>query len=280
MSRQAKPTYLTPALAKGLDILELLALEPAGLSKAEIARRLRRTPPEVFRMLVCLEERGYIARPLGDDLICLTLKLFQMAMEHPPAKRMIAEALPIMREAARAMRQSCHLAVVDDAQVVILAQADSPASQEFHVRAGSTADLMEAASGYVVLAFQGADTREHMVEQWRERTKRRVPPDLEKHLARIRKVGSEVRPSYVVKGIINVSFPIFDSYTHAMAALTTPYIERTDHTSSVEKVQAYLRHASAQITEAIGGRTLVAGNDEQIASALHEQESQTNARTS
>src|SRR6266446_1646049 len=88
-----KPTeivlpYPTPALEKGLDILELLASEPTGLTKSEVARRLGRTISEIFRMLVCLEERGYIAQSPDSDRYHLTLYLFRLAREHPPIKRM------------------------------------------------------------------------------------------------------------------------------------------------------------------------------------------------
>ena len=38
--------YRAPALDKGLDILELLAREEEGLSQAEIAKALGRTPNE------------------------------------------------------------------------------------------------------------------------------------------------------------------------------------------------------------------------------------------
>jgi DNA-binding IclR family transcriptional regulator len=252
--KAAKRIYVAPALEKGLDILELLAVEPGGLTKAEIARRLGRTSSEIFRMLVCLEARGYISRPDGDEFIHLTLRLFQMALEHPPAKRMIAEALPIMREAARAINQSCHLAVIDDGQIVILAQVDSPASQGFYVRAGSTVELMEAGSGHVILAFQRPDSRTHIVERWRERTRKKVPADLYDHLARIRETGFEVRPSYVVEGVVDVSCPILDNFSQAIAAITVPYIGRTSHRTSIEMVQKHLRHATEQITQAIGGR--------------------------
>jgi DNA-binding IclR family transcriptional regulator len=254
--KAAKRTYVAPALEKGLDILELLALEPGGLTKAEIARRLGRTSSEVFRMLVCLEARGYISRPKGDEFIHLTLRLFQMALEHPPAKRMITEALPIMREAARAINQSCHLAVVDDGQVVILAQVDSPASQGFYVRAGSTVELMEAGSGHVILAFQKPDNRTHIVDRWRERTRKKVPADLDDHLARICETGFEVRPSYVVEGVVDVSCPILDNFSQAIAAITVPYIGRASQRTSIETVQKHLRQVSEQITQAIGGRAV------------------------
>lgn len=54
--------YATPALVKGLDVLELLARQPAGLTKSQLARELNRTVSEIFRMLICLERRGILRR--------------------------------------------------------------------------------------------------------------------------------------------------------------------------------------------------------------------------
>src|SRR5260370_222407 len=87
-----KSSYATPALDKGLDILELLAHEPAGLTKSEIARRLKRTVSEIFRMLLTLEARGYTSQP-EDDRYSLTLHLFRLVQEHPPTERRMTEAL-------------------------------------------------------------------------------------------------------------------------------------------------------------------------------------------
>ena len=52
--------YSAPALSKGLDILELLATQPAGLKKTEIAAELGRTVNELYRMLAVLESRGFV----------------------------------------------------------------------------------------------------------------------------------------------------------------------------------------------------------------------------
>ena len=43
-------SYATPALGKGLDILELLARHPTGMTKSQMARELNRTVSEVFRI--------------------------------------------------------------------------------------------------------------------------------------------------------------------------------------------------------------------------------------
>ena len=50
--------YRAPALDKGLDILELLSATDAGLTQAEIAKSLERSPNEIYRMLDRLVRRG------------------------------------------------------------------------------------------------------------------------------------------------------------------------------------------------------------------------------
>src|SRR5216684_5122756 len=151
---KASSRYPTPALEKGLDILELFASEPSGLTKSDVARKLGRTISEIFRMLLCLEERGYISQSRDGERYRLTLRLFKLVQEHPPTKRMIAEALPIMQQVAHEISQSCHLGVLEGGNVVIVAQVDSHASSGFYVRTGAVIDLMHAATGHVILAHQ------------------------------------------------------------------------------------------------------------------------------
>src|ERR1700743_2284019 len=86
--------YSTPALEKGLDVIELLAHQPAGLTKSQIARELKRTISEIFRMLLCLERRGYISQ-VTEERYSLTLKLFKLVQEHPPTERLMADSLPL-----------------------------------------------------------------------------------------------------------------------------------------------------------------------------------------
>jgi DNA-binding IclR family transcriptional regulator len=247
-----KQGYAAPALEKGLDVLELLARQPGGLTKSEVARALDRTISEIFRMLVTLEERGYIAHG-PDERYALTLKLFQLVQEHPPTERLLAEALPEMHHLAHVTMQSCHLGVVELGSVTILAQVNPPTRVGFFVRLGSTLDMMSGASGYVILAYQTPSQRERMLEEWRRETGRRPPRDLHAHLARIRKAGFEKRTSYEVKGIVNISSPVFDERGSAMAALTVPYIQHTGRATPMASVVQELRKAAAAITAKLGG---------------------------
>jgi DNA-binding IclR family transcriptional regulator len=247
-----KRYYPTPALEKGLDILELFASTPEGLTVSEVARRLDRTVSEIFRMILCLEHRGYLAHSANKDKYQLTLRLFRLAQEHPPTKRLVTEALPAMHRLAYRLRQSCHLGIIDGGHVVILAQVDSPESTGFYVKMGSKVDLMHAATGHVILAHQSEYTRERAIEEWRLETKKRKPADLDKHLAKISVRGYEKRASYEVAGIVNISFPVMNVQGQAIAGLTIPFVKRLEDTIAISDAVSSLREASREISEAMG----------------------------
>ena len=52
--------YRAPALDKGLDILELLAQQPQGLTRAEIVKEMDRSASEIYRMLERLVARAFL----------------------------------------------------------------------------------------------------------------------------------------------------------------------------------------------------------------------------
>src|SRR3984893_14073181 len=250
--REGKRYYPTPALEKGLDILELFASTPEGLTVSEVARRLDRTMSEIFRMLLCLEQRGYLAQSANKDRYHLTLRLFRLGQEHPPTKRMVTEAMPIMHWVAHELRQSCHLGVLDGGHVVILAQVDSPESTGFYVKMGSKVDLMHAATGHVILSHLNEDARERAIDEWRSETKKRKPVDLDEHLAKILARGHERRASYEVAGVVNISFPGLNVQGQAIAGLTVPFVKRIEDTIGIADAVNSLRQASRKISEAMG----------------------------
>ena len=250
---EEKNSYATPALEKGLDVIELLAHQPGGLTKSEISRELKRTVSEIFRMLLCLERRGYIAQ-VESERYALTLKLFRLVQEHPPTERLITEALPVMHHLAHETQQSCHMGIIEGAQVTILAQVNPSTSIGFYVKLGSSVELMEATTGYVILAHQDEEHRARTLAEWKRLTEDDLPADLHAHLARVKRQGFESRPSYKVRGVTNISYPIFDERGSAIGALTVPYIQLIDPVANASQVSAALKEASREITAAIGGR--------------------------
>ena len=203
-------------------------------------------------MILCLERRGYLAQTANKERYQLTLRLFRLAQEHPPTKRLVTEALPVMHALAHELRQSCHLGIIDGAHVVILAQVDSPESTGFYVKMGSKVDLMHAATGHVILAHLNEDARERAITEWRQETKRRKPADLEMHLEKIASRGYERRASYEVAGVVNISFPVLNVQGQGIAGLTVPFVKRLEDKVSLSEVVSALRKASQRISEAMG----------------------------
>ena len=76
---------------------------------------------------------------------------------------------------------------------------------------------------------------------------------LKTELARIRADGHEVRDSFVVRGIVNISVPVFDHSGHAAAALTVPYLERYDDPIGFEDCRKAVIEAAATISRGLGG---------------------------
>ncbi len=167
--------YTAPALEKGLDIMELLAADPAALTRSEIAQRLRRTIGEVFRMRACLDERGYICQVGADERHQLTLKLFEVAHQHGPLQRLVGAARPLMQQVAEMTGRSCHLAMLSHSEVIVVAQVDAPGKMGLAVRLGANIDLLDTASGHVILAFQKNETQTRILETWRRRSGRHIP---------------------------------------------------------------------------------------------------------
>ncbi|TAH37238.1 MAG: IclR family transcriptional regulator [Planctomycetota bacterium] len=242
--------YRAPALGKGLDILEYLADQPHGAAAAEIARGIGRSRSEIFRMLMCLEERSFIARG-QDERFRLTARLFELAHRHPPTKVLLENALPAMRRLASRAAQSCHLGVLHDASVLIVAQVDAPGFVSVGVHVGALRDLTSSASGATLLAFQEPEARGYLLEQALLSAPARRA--LEQRLRLVARRGYEERPSAVVRGIVDISAPIRDHRGVAIAALTAPCLQQSGDVPPLDDVRRMLQQAAAEITERIGG---------------------------
>ncbi|MCX5495959.1 IclR family transcriptional regulator [Kaistia dalseonensis] len=248
--------YRAPALDKGLDILELLAATDQSMTQAEIAKALNRSPNEIYRMLDRLVRRGYVARVLGDRYE-LTLRLFALAHQHAPVRRLVSQALPVMRNFSKDAEQACHLAVYDRGRVVVVAQMDAPSYWSYSIRVGAHVGLYNTGSGHVLLAFATPALRA-MMEAEREREGRMDdearPDGLDERLALIRLQGYELMPSLQSEAVYNLSVPVLGANDTALGALTCPFLPRIDRSNVPDMMEALgiLRGASRELSQVLG----------------------------
>jgi len=155
--------YHVPALEKGLDILEALSKSVVPLTLSDLARDLERGRNELFRMLICLEDRGYIVRNESNDAFTLSLKLFQLAHRHSTVKRLLAHAVPKMVKLAEEIRECCHIAVIDQGALVVLEQVMSPEIFNLAIKIGSRQSIIHTPSGRLLLAYMPVQQRDALL---------------------------------------------------------------------------------------------------------------------
>lgn len=247
--------YRVPALERGLDILEQLSTSEAGISRAGLAEAMGCSVSQIFRMLDCLQRRNYISLNPRDNLFALTPRLFELAHRHPPTRRLIGLALPMMRAAAIRAHQSLHLSIFDDGEALVLVQVDALEDSGYFVKPGTRRDVFLTASGRVLLAFQTPEDRRTMFASAVAKTTELMPESEFMHRVEvIRLQGFEEMPSLQISGIHNLSFPVMDVRGHAVAAMTMPFLRRTDMPSSLDAARESLRAAAAELSQALGYR--------------------------
>lgn len=203
-------------------------------------------------MLSVLQDRGYVAQDPISDRYVLTTFLFEIAHRIPKIRRLTAFAGPLMRALTKSINQSVHLAIASDESVLVVGQVDSPGNNTMAVRLGAKIDLWQASSGRVILA--------HLPEEEVAQFFANVPlpqgmseTQIRAELTQIKKNGLEVRDSFMVRGIVNISAPIIDHSGRATAALTVPHIERYNETISFENCREELIKTAAALTQSLGG---------------------------
>lgn len=238
--------YSAPALEKGLDVLELLAARGGPLTLSQMANELSRSVGELFRMVEALIRRGYIAPAESGEGLELTDKLFALALARPPARSLLEHALPEMTQLARAIGQSCHLAVASNEQMVVIARIEAPGNEGYSVRVGNRRPLVVSTSGLVLYAFQPPNIR----AEWRTRLAPTVSGNawkaFEERAAMARTKKYVRADSDVTRHIIDLSAPIMSPQGVA-AALTCPFIE-TPKALPIKDTVVAIRRAADEIS--------------------------------
>lgn len=250
----AEGRYRAPALDKGLDILEVLSGQARGLTRAEIVKALGLSPSQIYRMLDRLVARGYVARLDGGDRYALTMRMFLLATRHPPLRRLLAEAQPLMDEFSGRIGQSCHLVVPERGTGIVVAQASPMGHWEFRARLGAQLDLFTTSSGLTLLAFQDPADVLQTLGCWGLGDAAHRLAGLDAHLAEVRAQGARIGPSGQMAGVTDISVPVLGPGGVAVAALTCAFIAHPDAAQGHDRDRALaaLRSAASALAAAEG----------------------------
>jgi DNA-binding IclR family transcriptional regulator len=249
----AKTKYFVPALEKGLDILEALAIAVVPQSLTDLSRTLNRTPSELFRMLDALEQRAYISRDLISDGYYLTLKLYELAHTHSPVDHLLRAAAEPMRALAESIHESCHLSILHGPMLMVIAQAESPEPVRLSIEVGYRVQPLTTASGRVLVSMLEDSTRSRFLAA--DATYAAMTRTQRQHFStsvpQIRKSGHFVAPSTRRTGI-DISCIIGNPAIEVSAALGVPIMPGGPNQGKETKLIPTIQKCANQITTALG----------------------------
>lgn len=241
--------YPVPAVDKALDILELLADSSNGLSLTGIADALGRTKQELFRVLVRLQERGYLVRDDAQSYR-LSTKLFEIGSQHAGTQSLIAHAMPHMERLARTLRESCHLNIVTQNRMLVVARAEGDADVLLAVRIGATFQLHQRVSGLVGLAWQPEHRRRDYWKLVREPADRVAAAETK--LAAIRRLSYAHEDSPIVMGVKDCAAPVLAGGGSLLGVLCVSHLCRKDDSDKHAEIVRAVTDCAARISAEFG----------------------------
>lgn len=248
------PNYPVPALEKGLDIIETLAAAAVPQSLAELAARLDRSSSELFRMLNCLERRRYLKRDSASGKYALTLKLYTLAHAHSVIEKLLRVSSAPMQALTEKVRESCHLSVMQEEQLVVVAQQESPERVRLSIEVGAVFDPVCTASGRLLLAQLEPEEQDRVIaaSDAGRALSARAAQELRGTLAEVRRRGISTAESETIEGVRDLAVLVGNRDTGVFAALAITRLLRRGQRGDESALVAAMQKTAQEITTTLG----------------------------
>lgn len=146
--------------ARVLDIVEVLAAAPQGLSFTEIGRRLDLPKSSLHGLLATLTGRGYIAYDAERHIYSLGIRVWEHGQAYLRHQDLLGEAHRAMEAIVREINETVQLAVLDGLENVYLDKVDCSHPVRLQSEVGKRLEAHATGLGKVLLAYLPPDELE------------------------------------------------------------------------------------------------------------------------
>lgn len=185
--------YSIRAVARAIDILDMLGAKGSGVSLVDIARGIGLPKSSTFRYLATLEGRGYVVR---DSNEIFRASGGRSAMRPRDVARLLGAATGRMQELCRRFEETVNLGTIDGHFIAYLQVVESPRAMRFAAAQGGTDPIHSSALGKAISAGMPSQVvREILaVEGMPAQTKRTItdPESFLRELEQVRAQGYAV----------------------------------------------------------------------------------------
>jgi len=247
------------AVGRTLDILDLLARSPEGISLSDLAKAVGMPKSSVFRYAAVLEARRYVMRDVHNGHYRLGLAAF--SFHTPPLRALATRAKPWLEQLRDEFQETINLGVLDGGRVVYLEVVESPKAMRLSARPGDHDFIHASALGKAIAAGIDDDSLRKIFEiEGLPRLTSRTITDVEEYmrtLSRVRELGYATDSSEAEEGAccVAVAVPLQDIPLRAAISLSSP-ATRFPRADEILNVVAKLRDAAAEIAASVAPEPL------------------------
>jgi len=214
MESSPQNKYNIPILAKGMELIELIAQHPKGLTIQEIVNILGHSKTSIYRIICSLEEMGYLRKDLQTGSFSLTRKMFKIGLSTLGTTTIIEHAYDSMRRLRDKLRETVVLGTLMGTKIVILEQVIGSHHFSFILKPGMGVCLHASAPGKAFLANIENWERDEILSKieltrYTDRTITSLP-DFLVELNRVRENGYGLDMGEELSGVRCIGAPIFN----------------------------------------------------------------------
>ena len=156
--------YLSRAVAKSLEILELLQARQSPMVLNEVARQIKLSKTSAFRLLCTLQASGYLTQQEAGsyDLVPEVRRIVSSRF----LIRLLKIATPLMSDLGRELRETINLAALFENRVEVIAVEESPEIIRMTNVIGHILPPNASSLGKVISAFQPDERREKLLRSY------------------------------------------------------------------------------------------------------------------
>ncbi len=248
--------YRIAVVDRTLDLFEAIAnaREPVGVS--DLAREIGATKSAVFRILVNLERRGYVARDPVTSKCQLAGKLILLGQQALETIDLRAQARPVLEDLHARFNETVNLGILAGSLISYVDMIESDQGLRMAARVGVTEHMHSTALGKAVLSFLPKDEQEDVLARALPRRTERTLTDpalLREEIAKIRRTGIAEDRGENEDGARCFGAPIFNHQGRVIGAVSVSSPESRFDDDRLIQVSGAVRDAAIAITTSIGG---------------------------
>lgn len=243
---------LVGSLARGLQVMEILAANPAGLTLTEMADRAGLTRAGARRFLLTLVASGYASQQ-GRKFV-LSSRLISLSRTWISGQTLWAYAEPFMHDLSQRLNESCSAAVLADEDVVYVARVAGQRILSVALHVGTRLPAICTAMGRVLLSgLQPAELDRFLARAKIEKRTAKTITDrtrLGEIIAEIRIKGYATMDEELEIGLRSIAVPIRDRTGIVVAAINVSTQSARYSISGMEReLLPHLQQAASSIED-------------------------------